>query len=59
MFIEERLGIGEKEAQSGTPGGLLLDFIDLMITRRKEAETEKICIICGAANDVSYTRVDK
>ena len=53
-FISERLKIVCHEQNASESGDGYSDHVDTMVAQRKEAESEKICLTCGAANDVDY-----
>ena len=54
-FIEERIHAVQKEQKLEPDGHGYYDFIDEIMLRRK-VESEKVCINCGAANDVQYNK---
>ena len=55
-FIEERTHAVQNEQKLEPDGHGYYDFIDKIILRRKEVESEKVCINCGAANNVQYNK---
>ena len=55
-FIEERIHAVQKEQKLEPDSHGYYDFIDKIMLRRKEVESEKVCINCGAANDVQYNK---
>ncbi len=53
-FINERLKTVCQEQNESENGEGYLDYVDNIVALPKEAESEKVCLACGAANDVKY-----
>ena len=43
-----------QEQNASESGDGYSDHVDTVVAQRKEAESEKVCLTCGAANDVDY-----
>ena len=53
-FIKERLQLLEREQNIIPLTKKCTDEVDKLVERKKEFYSEKICIECGAANDLTY-----
>ena len=53
-FIEERIQAVLEEQFSSEEDHEYHDFVDAVVAQRQEANNEKICLECGAANDIKY-----
>ena len=53
-FIEERIQAVLQEQFPSEEDHEYHDFVDTIVDQRQEANNEKICLECGAANDIKY-----